>query len=99
MQIIQNTTTNQTPKTDSEHAADRIKYLAVVGNALVQTASERSYLTSFYSAKDSLYEFSNLVNQLDLDAESRNGINNLIEYLGKKIDKRLKNADNPAAVA
>lgn len=98
MQIIQNNQNSGEHKTPSQDAAQRIKYLAEVGNALMQTASDRTYLTSFYTAKDSLQEFSTLVNKLDLDPEAKTGINNLIQYLSRKIDKRLKNAEDPGVV-
>jgi len=75
--------------TPDELTRERFKNLAVVGNALMQTADENRYQTDYYIAKQALDKFVELYKLLDLDPESRTGMDGLIDYLRKKIDRRL----------
>ena len=68
---------------------DRIKNLSEVGNALFEATNDDAFQTNFYAAKESLKRFKSGIDDLDLDFESKKGMENLINYLDKKIDKRL----------
>jgi predicted DNA-binding protein len=70
---------------------ERIKYLAIVGKALSDTYSDENLEngTDFFLAKDALNRFKDGIDKLELDIESRKGMNGLIEYLQKKIDRRM----------
>lgn len=70
--------------------ADRIKNLAAVGKALFESSSDISFNTDFYLALEALNRFEAGFNKLELDDESVLGMKNLIEYLRKKINKRMK---------
>ncbi len=76
--------------TPDEETKLRIKYLANVGKALFTLNSEVNQQTDFYVAKESLNKFKQGILKLQLEDESRKGMLNLIEYLQKKIDRRLK---------
>jgi hypothetical protein len=76
-----------------EDTKQRIKNLAVVGAALFQISDDNMGNTKFFIAKTSLQEFKKGINKLDLDPESKKGMDDLISYLDKKIDKRLKQSD------
>lgn len=68
---------------------ERIRSLALVGDALFETTNEIGFQTKFYEAKESLNKFKDEIEKLELDADSRRGIMNLVHYLHGKIDKRL----------
>jgi predicted DNA-binding protein len=70
---------------------ERIKNLAIVGKAMNDTYSEENLESGndFYLAKEALNNFKEGIDKLNLDEESRQGMNELIEYLQKKIDRRL----------
>ena len=87
-------TTSQKHAPDDQ-TRDRIKNLAVVGTAINQLGgSEVSYDTDYFVAKEALNRFMEGIDRLDLDYESHEGMVNLVKYLQKKIDKRMKNANN-----
>jgi hypothetical protein len=71
--------------------ADRLRYLSAVGKALNNTYSEDNLDTGddFYSALDSLNKFKAGLDKLTLDEPTRAGMNDLVEYLRKKIERRL----------
>lgn len=73
-----------------EATKSRIKNLAVVGNALLNNSSDVSEQTNFYLAMQALVDFESGINDLDLDDESRRGMQSLIVYLKAKIERRLK---------
>lgn len=66
---------------------ERIKKLSVVGKFLNQISNSTSD-TEFFSAKTSLELYRKDLNQLDLDPETKTGMNNLLDYLDRKIEKR-----------
>jgi predicted DNA-binding protein len=70
---------------------DRIKNLARVGKALNDTYSEENLEvgSDFYMALDSLNKFKEGIVQLNLEEESKKGMLDLIEYLRKKIERRM----------
>jgi len=70
---------------------DRIKNLANVGKALNDTYSEKNLESGadFFMALESLVKFKEGIERLDLDVESKAGMMDLIEYLRKKIERRM----------
>jgi type I restriction-modification system DNA methylase subunit len=70
---------------------DRIRNLAIVGKALNDTYSDENLEvgTDFYLAKEALTKFKEGIDKLDLDESSKKGMGDLIEYLNKKIDRRM----------
>lgn len=74
-----------------EQTKERIKNLAIVGNALNDTYSEANMDsgTDFFMALDALSKFKEGIEKLDLDESSKTGMIDLIEYLRKKIEKRM----------
>lgn len=78
-----------------EETKKRISNLAVVGTAISEiTGGEVSFDTDYFVAKEALNKFMAGIDRLDLDPESRTGMVNLVNYLQKKIDKRMKNLHN-----
>ena len=75
---------------DSE-TKERIKNLAVVGKALNDTYSEDNMESGadFFVALESLNRFKDGIDKLDLDEPSKTGMIDLIEYLRKKIERRM----------
>jgi predicted DNA-binding protein len=80
------TTTKVTPDPET---LERLKNLAYVGNAIYSTVSETSFDTDFYLAIEALNKFKEGINKLILEDEIKRGIDNLIVYLQKKIDRRM----------
>ena len=74
-----------------EHTVARIKNLAVVGTAIKQAYSEKNqdFGGDLLLAKTALKDFQEGILALELDPKSRKGMMNLIEYLEKKLDRRL----------
>ncbi len=70
---------------------DRIKNLAVVGKALNDTYSEENMDSGadFFMALECLNRFKDGIVKLDLDEPSKTGMIDLIEYLRKKIERRM----------
>lgn len=77
-------------QTPDEATKSRIKNLAVVGNAVLNNSSDISEQTNFYLALQALLDFEAGINDLELDIESKKGMENLIVYLKGKIERRLK---------
>ncbi|MEP7103648.1 MAG: hypothetical protein ABI721_03000 [Candidatus Dojkabacteria bacterium] len=77
-----------------EETKNRIRNLAAVGTALVQISNENAGETDYFIAKQSLINFEQGINKLDLDYESKKGMKDLIDYLSKKLDKRIKQLNN-----
>lgn len=69
---------------------ERIKNLAYVGNALFEISNEVGGNTDMYLAKDSLQKFKAGIEKLELPEDLAKGMQNLIAYLDKKLDKRIK---------
>lgn len=71
--------------------ADRLKYLSSVGKALNDTYSEENLDigSDFYVALDNLNKFREGIDQLELDEQTKSGMYDLIEYLRKKIERRM----------
>lgn len=80
--------------TPDEDTKGRIKNLGAVGTALVQISNENAGETDYFIAKQSLRNFEEGINKLDLDYESKKGMKNLIDYLDKKLEKRIKQLNN-----
>lgn len=74
-----------------ESTKERIKYLAIIGKALNDTYSDENLEigSDFYLALDSLSKFKDSIEQLNLDEESMKGMLDLIDYLKKKIERRM----------
>ena len=74
-----------------DSTVNRIKNLAVVGTAIKQAYSEENqdFGGDLLIAKSALRKFEEGINALHLDPESKKGIMNLIEYLDKKLDRRI----------
>lgn len=70
--------------------AERIKNLSAVGRALFEADSDITYKTDYFLALEALNRFQSGIDLLELDDESTLGMKNLIEYLRKKINKRMK---------
>lgn len=90
----ENTNQEQSPQNDLKLVPDsatatRLSNLAIVGTALMQRANDNSFQTEFLLAKEALDKFAAGIAALDLDPESRRGMEDLIEYLNVKIEKRL----------
>lgn len=77
-----------------EETRKRIKNLAMVGTALVQISNDNAGETDYFLAKQALKSFEQGIAILDLDYESKKGMNDLIAYLEKKLAKRLKQLNN-----
>ena len=79
------------PVIPDEPTKERIKHLAVVGKALNDTYSEENLEggEDFFIALDSLNKFKEGIDKLQLDEVSRKGMYDLIEYLRKKIERRM----------
>lgn len=72
---------------------ERIKNLAAVGRIISETSNEVSFDTDYFLAKDALQKFKVGIDNLDLDIESRDGMDKLINFLQKIIDQRLAQSD------
>jgi hypothetical protein len=70
----------------------RIAHLAKVGEALKKRADDNSFQTDFLIAREALDDFEAGINELDLDPQASQGMVDLIEYLRKKIQKRLQSS-------
>jgi hypothetical protein len=70
---------------------ERIRNLSIVGKALNDTYSEENLEagSDFYLANEGLKTFKEGIDRLILDEPSRKGMNDLIEYLQKKMDRRM----------
>jgi hypothetical protein len=78
------------PQTPDEATKERIKNLAVVGNAVLSNVTDVGQQTNFFLAKEALNEFEAGIDALELDDESMRGMKSLIKYLNIKIDRRLR---------
>jgi len=69
---------------------ERLSNLSAVGIALNDTYSEDNLETGdgFYLALDSLNKFKEGLDKLILDEPTKKGMNDLVEYLRKKIERR-----------
>lgn len=72
---------------------ERIKNLAYVGNALFEISNEVGGNTDMYLAKDALQRYKEGLSKLTLPEDLAKGMANLIAYLDKKLDKRIKAAN------
>lgn len=74
----------------------RIKNLGIVGTTLLQAFSEENqdFGTNFVYAKEALERFRDGINRLELDEPSKKGMNDLVDFLYKELEKR-ENVDNP----
>lgn len=70
----------------------RFKNLAIIGNFLFQISNDNAEQTDYFLAKSALTEFTNEVNLLNLDFATKTGVDNLIRYMDKKIEKRNRQA-------
>ena len=74
----------------------RIKNLAKVGKALDEISNDNGGETDYFLAQTALGEFEEGRNKLTLDEESKEGMTSLINYLRKKISKRMTQEENAA---
>lgn len=74
-----------------EATVERIKNLAQVGNAIFLTGDDVGFQTAFFAGKEALSKFADGINKLNLSGETKEGMDNLIKYLQKKLDRRIKN--------
>lgn len=76
---------------------DRIKNLAVVGRAIKQAYSEENQDLGgdLMLAKSSLMRFKDGINRLNLSPEDKAGMMDLVEYLDKKLIRRLHGGVDP----
>lgn len=81
---------NNNPIHPDQETINRILNLGYVGNALFSSESETSFDTDHFIAKEALNKFKAGIEKLELDPLARNGINNLIAYLDKKLEEHLK---------
>lgn len=72
-----------------EETKKRMKSLAYVGTALMEIGNDNAGLTDFLVAKEELKNFTNAMALLELDPETKAGMNDLVTYLSKKLDKRI----------
>lgn len=70
--------------------ARRIKSLGAVGLALNQISNSEEAQAISFSALTALKDFRDGIEQLDLEPQSSEGMKNLIEYLEKKLKKRIE---------
>lgn len=70
---------------------ERLVNLAAVGKALNDTYSENNLDvgTDFYMAFNCLNKFKEGIDELNLDGPTREGLDDLVTYLKKKITKRM----------
>ena len=75
----------------NKETLDLFRNIASVGKAINDTYSEENLDTGtdFYMALDSLNKVKEGVAKFALDEPTRVGMNELIEYLHKKIERRL----------
>lgn len=74
---------------------DRLKNLAIVGTAIKQAYSEENqdFGGDLALAKSALERFKSGLVQLELDQVDLQGMLDLVEYLDKKLDRRLKGGE------
>lgn len=74
-----------------QETQDRIANLAIVGEALNETYGEENmdFGTDFFLAKEGLIKFKAGIERLNLPPRSKKGMIDLVEYLMRKIDKRM----------
>ena len=79
-----------------EQTKERLKNLSAVGKALNDTFSEENLDTGddFYLAIEYLDKFQKGLDELILEETVRKGMNDLVVYLKKKIQKRMKIVGN-----
>jgi hypothetical protein len=70
----------------------RLKYLADVGNALMESSNETSLQTNYFAAKEALNKFQAELTKVEMPLEISSGMQKLITYLQLKIDRRLQNS-------
>lgn len=73
-----------------EETKKRIKNLSVVGKAISEETNDNQGPTNVFLAKTSLKEFKNGIEKLELDPESKNGIDHLIMFLDNILDSKMK---------
>ena len=71
-----------------EGTKKRYSNLSIIGNFLYQISNENVEQTDYFLAKTSLQEFGKATADVELDPQTRIGVENLIKYLDKKIEKR-----------
>jgi len=72
-----------------EDTKKRIRSLGYVGTALVKIADENRGITDYLIAQEELKKFNEGIRKLQLEPELQKGMDDLITYLGKKIQKRI----------
>jgi len=72
----------------------RFTNLALVGDILFEISNETADQTHFFMAKSALAEFQKDMEALELGADIERGMQNLLNYLHKKIDKRMRQSVN-----
>jgi len=71
---------------------DRLKNLAIVGTAIKEAYSEENQDFGggeLVLAKSALDRFKEGIQQLELEPQDMQGMMDLVDYLNKKLDKRL----------
>jgi hypothetical protein len=76
-----------------EETKKRFANLAIVGDFLFEISNENVEATDYFLAKTALEEFGEAVAKVDLELPVRTGVENLIRYLDKKIEKRKRQQD------
>jgi len=75
-----------------ENTIERFKSLAIIGDFLYQISNDNAEQTEYFLAKTALQKFTAESNLIELDFKTRSGVNNLIAYMDKKIEKRNRQA-------
>lgn len=72
-----------------EETKKRMTSLGAVGTALMQISNDNSGLTDYLVAKEELKKFDQAVSLMELEPQIKAGMDNLIRYLSKKLEKRI----------
>ena len=75
-----------------EETKHRFTNLAIVGDYLYQISNENGEQTDYFLAKTALQSFAEAIELVEIDEKTRSGVNNLVKYLDKKIEKRNRQA-------
>lgn len=72
-----------------EDTKKRIKNLSIVGHVVFQISNEATGTSDVFLAKSALSDFKKDINILDLDPQTKAGIDSLIKFLENTLDKKM----------
>ncbi len=78
---------------DSNTSNQLLSNLSNIGKFLEQISDETTEQTEYFVAKTSIDNIKALISTLQIDANTLDGLNRLVSYLEKKIEKRNRQAN------